>query len=150
MQKILLYTTKASYALFSTCDKLLQDRTNCHDVLKLIIDSLALLGLLTLEINHLGRQLMKHRLTEHLKSHTKYVPPAQTYLFGDDLNKRMSLIQQTNTELQRPPKGNNGNHHSRRPYSKSSNKLFQRKNYQIPQRSSAQGKKGTNKQSRKY
>ena len=68
MQKILLHITKASYALFSACDSLLQDRTNCHDVLKLIVESLALLGLSILQINHFKRQLTKHRLLDHLKS----------------------------------------------------------------------------------
>ena len=66
MQKILLHITKALYALFSRSDRLLQDRANCRDVLKLIFDSLALLTLSTLEINYLRRQLAKHRLPESL------------------------------------------------------------------------------------
>ena len=90
-------------------------------------------------------KLMKEKLPDHLQRLTKNIPPAAAYLFGDDLNKLISSIQQTNTALQRPPKGNNGNHHSRRLYSNSSNKSLQ-----TLQRSFAQGKKDPNKQGSKY
>lgn len=47
--------------------------------------------------------------------------------FSDDLNRHISSIQHTKMALQRPPKGNNGGHHSRIPYSNSGNKSFQTK-----------------------
>ena len=90
-------------------------------------------------------KLMKEKLPDHLQRLTKIISPAETYLFGDDLNKLISSIQQTNTALQRPPKGNNGNHHSRRPYSNYSNKSLQTLHMSF-----AQGKKGPNKQGSKY
>ena len=59
---------QSSYAFFTTRDKLLLEKgEGCKAILKIIIDSLTLLGLPTTEINNSRSQLMKHRLPHHLK-----------------------------------------------------------------------------------
>lgn len=73
MQKILLHVVKASYALYTTGDMLLAEKgEGCKAILKLLIDSLALPGLSSIEINK--EAVMGHRLLHHLKQLVKIVP----------------------------------------------------------------------------
>ena len=52
MQNVLLHVVKASYPLYITGDMLLAEKgEGCKAILKLLIDSLALLGLSSIEIN---------------------------------------------------------------------------------------------------
>ena len=64
---------KASYALYTTGDMLLAEKgEGCKAILKLLIDSLALPGLSSIEINK--EAVMGHRLLHHLKQLVKIVP----------------------------------------------------------------------------
>ena len=112
------------------------------------VDSVTLLGL-TIELNALRRNLKKHKLPDHLKQLVKDVPSDSTHLFGDDIQKRVNQIAATNTALQ---KSSTLHGSSQRQFSRQSNGYQSRstrnptKNYYAPQRSSAQRKKGGNKQ----
>lgn len=160
IQKILLHVIKASYAMFYACDKLVAKEENetCNEVLNLLIDAVALLGHSSIEINNLRRDLMKHRLPAHLRKLVKNVPPDSKFLFGDDIQKRISQIAATNTALQHQGRHhnqqnnsryNNHNNHRQHQQSYSNNRSNYNgsKNFNAPQRSSAQGKKGNYKQS---
>ena len=51
-------------------------------------DSVALLGLSTVEINSLRRDLMNHKLPVHLRRLAKDVPSDSMLLFGKDTQSR--------------------------------------------------------------
>ena len=56
LQKTFLHLIKFCYALFIKCDKVLVEKGEvCKAILKIVIDSLALLGLSTIQINNLRR-----------------------------------------------------------------------------------------------
>ena len=56
-------------------------------LLTMLVDYVALLGSSTIELNALKRDLMKHRLPDHLKQLAKNVPSQSSNLFGDDTQK---------------------------------------------------------------
>ena len=152
LQKILLHLMKASYAIVNACDELIvaEETERSNNLLTMLVDSVALLGLSTIELNALRRDLMKHKLPDHLKQLAKDVPSDSTHLFGDDIQKRINQIAATNTALQ---KSSTYQGSSQRQFSRQSSGYQSRstrnptKNYYAPQRSSAQGKKGDYKQS---
>ena len=116
----------------------------------MLVDSVALLGLSTIELNALRRDFRKHKLPDHLKQLAKDVPSDSTHLFGDDIQKRINQIAATNTALQ---KSSTNHGSSQRQFSRQSNGYQSRstrnptKNYYALQRSSAQRRKGSYKQS---
>lgn len=61
-------------------------------ILTLLMDSMTLLGMETMEINQLRRDLIKHKLPPNLKHLVKYAPPGSEFLFGDDINERIDHI----------------------------------------------------------
>ena len=84
LQKLLLHIVKVSYAIFYSCDKhifVINEATK--NVRSILIDSVALLGLSTEEINSLRRDLMKHRLPVHLRRLGKDVPSDSKFFFED-------------------------------------------------------------------
>ena len=151
LQKILLHLTKASYAIVNTCDELIvaEETEGSNKLLTVPVDSAALLGLSKFELNALKRDLMKHKLPDRLKQLAKDVPSNSTHLFGDDIQKRINQIAPNNTPLQ---KSSTYYVSSQRQSSRQSNGYQSRstrnptRNYCVPQRSSAQGKKGSYKQ----
>ena len=96
----------------------------------MLVDSVALLGLSTIELNALRRDFRKHKLPDHLKQLAKDVPSDSTHLFGDDIQKRINQIAATNTALQK-----SSTHHgnSQRQFSRQSNG-FQRGLLETPQK----------------
>ena len=70
----------------------------------MLIDSVALLGLTTVESNSLRRDLMKHRLPLHLWRLAKDVITDSKFLFGDDIQKWIKQISANNSALQTPEK----------------------------------------------
>ena len=143
---------KASYTIVNACDELIvaEETEGSNKLLKMLVDSVALLGLSTIELNALRKDLMKHKLPDHLKQLAKDVPSDSTHLFGDDIQKRINQIAATNTALQK-----SSTHHgsSQRQFSRQSNWHQSRstgnltKNYYAPRGALLQGKKGSYKQS---
>ena len=98
MQKILLIIVKASHAIFDSCDKLIFDNNEePKDILSMIIDSVALLSLSTVETNL--RYLMKHGMPVHFQKLTKDVSSDSNILFANDIRQRISQISATNSVL---------------------------------------------------
>ena len=48
----------------------------------MLVDSVALFGLSTIELSSLRKELMKHKLPDHLKQLAKDVPSSSNHLFG--------------------------------------------------------------------
>ena len=94
---------KASYAIVNACDELtVAEKTEgSNKLLTMLVDSLALLGLSTTELNTLSRDLMKHKLPDHLKQLANYVPSYSTHLLVNDIQKRINQISATKTALQK-------------------------------------------------
>ena len=91
----------------NTCDKLLFEydlRHPSRDILSMLIDSVALLGLTIVESNSLRRDLIKHRLPLHLWRLAKDVLTDSKFLFGDDIQKWIKQISANNSALQTPEK----------------------------------------------
>ena len=94
LQKILLHLVKASYAIVNACYELIvaEETEGSNKLLTVLVDSEALLGLSTIELNAFSRDFMKHKLPDHLKQLAKDVPSDDlaTYVFGDDIQKRIN------------------------------------------------------------
>ena len=138
---------KASYAIVNACDELIvaEETEGSNKLLTILVGSVALLGLSAFELN-----AVRTDLPDRLKQLAKDVPSDFTHLFGDDIQKRINQIAATDTALQ---KSSTYHGSSQRQFSRQSNGYHSRstrnstKNYYAPQRSSAQGKKGSYKQS---
>ena len=140
---------KALYAIVNACDELIvaEETEVSNKLLTMLVDSVALLlELSAIELNELRRDLMKHKLPDHLKQLANNVPLDSI----PSIYLRINQIAVTNTALQK-----SSTHHdsSQRQFSRQSNGHQSRstsnptKNYYAPpQRSSAQGKKGSYKQ----
>ena len=96
---------KASYYIVNACDKVtVAEKTEgSNKMLIMPLDSVGLLELSTIELDALRRDLMKHKLPDHLKQLTKDVPSHSTHLFVDDIQKRINQIAATNAALQKSP-----------------------------------------------
>ena len=90
---------KASYGTVNACDELIvaEETEGSNKLLTMLVDSVALLGLSTIKLNALRRDLMKHELSDHLKQLAKDVPSDSTHLFWDDIQKQINQIAATNT-----------------------------------------------------
>ena len=99
LQKILIHLMKTSYTIVNACDELVVvvETEGSNKLLTMLVNSVALLGLSTIELNAFRRNLIKHKLPDHLKQPAKDVPPDSTHLFGDDIQKQISQIDVTNT-----------------------------------------------------
>ena len=87
LQKIFLHLMKASYVIVNACDELIvaEETEGSKKLLTMLVDSVALLGVSTVEVNALRRELMKHRLPDHLMQLAKDVLSDSTHLFRDDI-----------------------------------------------------------------
>ena len=65
----------------------------------MIVESAAFLELSTMKLNTLRRHKTKNKLLDHLRQIAKDVVSASTYLYGDDINKRLSQIAASNKAL---------------------------------------------------
>ena len=106
------------------------------ELLTPLVDSLAFIRKTTKDTNQLRRDILKSRLQAEMKQLTKNVPAESELLFGDDLNKRISQINNTNSALEKPafrPNQNNGRYNKNQaPYSTTSNNQQQSKNGYLP------------------
>ena len=64
------------------------------------VDSLAFIGKAIEDKNQLRRDILKSRLSAKMKQLTGNVPAKSELIFGDDLNKRISQINNTNSAWQ--------------------------------------------------
>ena len=102
LQTIFLYIVKASYATFHSCDKLMFVNNEASKNIRfMVVDSVAPLGLSSVEINSLRGDLMKYRLPVHLRRLVKDVPSDSKFLFRDDIQRRISQILASNSALQK-------------------------------------------------
>ena len=95
------------------------------ELLTPLVDSLAFIGKTTKDTNQLRRDILKSRLQAEMKQLTKNVPAESELLFGDDLNKRISQINNINSALAKSafrPNKNNGRYNKNQiPYNTSNN-----------------------------
>ena len=78
LQKIQMHTVKAASAMADACDKIMEmnlKSDQCREMITPVIDALALLGVVTAEINQFRRKQMKDRLPAKMQPLTKNVPP---------------------------------------------------------------------------
>ena len=116
LRKIQLLTVSAAYAVTQACEKVVsrlgkykQDLST--ELLTPLVDSLTFIGKATKDKNQLRRDILKSRLPAKMKQPNENVPAESELLFGDDLNKRISQINNTNSALAKPafrPNQNSG------------------------------------------
>ena len=104
LQNIQNLSVKAAYAVTEVCDKILnkmgkmrQDQSK--ELVSPLIDGLAFLGKAITDMNQIPRNNLKPRLPEKLKPLADNVPSDSQWLFGDDLSKRISEINNMNSAL---------------------------------------------------
>ena len=159
LQNIQNLTVKAAYAVTEACDKILNKMGKMKqelskELVSPLIDGLAFLGKAITDMNQFRRNNLKPRLPEKLKPLADNVPSESQWLFGDDLSKRISQINNMNSALTqsfRSYQQNNGryNNSSHSGYSYSSHQKMT-KNSQPSRRSSAQGRKGQKLSSNRF
>ena len=94
---------KALYAIVNACDELIvaEETEVSNKLLTMLVDSVALLlELSIIELNELRRDLMKHKLPDHLKQLANNVPLDSIHLFA---NKSDSCNQHSTTKIINPP-----------------------------------------------
>ena len=102
LQKIQMHTVKAASAMADACDKIMEKNLKsdqCREMITPVIDALALLGVVTAEINQFRREQMKDRLPAKMQPLTKNVPPESEWLFGNNPSRRINQLNSTNTVL---------------------------------------------------
>ena len=92
LQKILLHLMEASDAIVNASNELIvaEETDRSNKLLTILVDSVALLGLSTFELNTLRRDLMKRKWLNHLRQLVKDLPSDSTSLFGDNIQKQIS------------------------------------------------------------
>ena len=104
LQNIENLSVKAAYAVTEACDKILnkmgkmkQDQSK--ELVSPLIDGLAFLGRAITDMNQFRRNNLKPRLPEKLKPLADNVPIESQCLFGDELSKQISEINNMNSAL---------------------------------------------------
>ena len=142
LRKIQLLNVSAAYVVIEVCEKVVSRLGKFKQVLSMelltpLVDSLAFIGKATKDTNQLRRDILKSRLPAKMKQLTKNVPAESELLFGDDLNKRISQINNTNSALAKPafrPNQNSGRYNKNQaPYNTTSNNHQQSKNGYPPE-----------------
>ena len=72
------------------------------ELLTPLVDSLAFIEKATKDTNQLRRDTLKSSLPAKMKQRTKNFPTESELLFGDDINKRIRQINNTNSALAKP------------------------------------------------
>ena len=71
----------------------------CREMITRVIDALALLGVVTAEINQFRSEQMKDQLPTKMQPLTKNAPSECEWLFGKDLSKRINQLNSMNSAL---------------------------------------------------
>ena len=106
--KIQLLNVSAEYAVPKTCEKVIgrlgkYKMDLSKELLKSLIDALAFLGQAASDTNQLRRDIIRPRLPGWMRQLAKNVPNGSELLFGDDLNKWITQINNTNNALLKKP-----------------------------------------------
>ena len=72
------------------------------ELLTSLVDSLVFIGKATKDTNQLRSDILKSRLPAKMKQLTKNAPAESELLFGDDLSKRISQINNTKSASAKP------------------------------------------------
>ena len=159
LQKIQMHTVKAASAMADACDKIMEKNLKsdqCREMITPVIDALALLGVVTAEINQFRREQMEDQCPVKMQPLTKKVPPESEWLFGNDLSKRIDQLNSTNTALIKTfissYSGKNTRYLSKQSTSSrpSTSATNTPKNLQSFRRCSAQGKRWIKQHSNKF
>ena len=107
LKKIQMLNVSAAYAVIDVCEKAISrlGKYKQHLSMELLtppVDSLVYIGKTAKDRNQLRRDILKSRLPAKMKQLTKNVPAESELLFGKDLNKRISQINNTNSCLTKP------------------------------------------------
>ena len=102
-----MLNVSAAYAVIKACVKVVSSMGKykqdlSKELLNPLVDSLAFIRKERKDTNELRRDILKSRLPAKMKQLTKNVPAESELLFGDDLNKRISQINNTNSALAKP------------------------------------------------
>ena len=107
VRKLQLLNVSAAYAVTEPCEKVVsrmdkykQDLSK--ELLTPLVDSLGFIGKATTDTNQLRRDILKSRLPSKMNELTKNVPAESELLLGDDLNKRISQINNANSAFAKP------------------------------------------------
>ena len=118
-----------------------------------MVDALALLGVVTAEINQFRWEQMRDWLPGKMQALTKSIPPESKWLFGNDLTKRINQLNSTNSILIKTsisPYNSQSEKNNRYPFKQSkpsTSATNNQKNLQSSQIGSVQGKRWTRQQS---
>ena len=153
-----MHTVKAACAMTDACDKIMKlnlKSDQCREMITPVIDALALLGVVTAEINQFRREQMKDQCPVKMQPLTKKVPPESEWLFGNDLSKRIDQLNSTNTALIKTSissySGKNTRYSSKQSTSRpSASATNTPKNLQSSRRGFAQGKRWIRQQSNRF
>ena len=102
LQKIQMHTVKAACAMTDACDKIMKlnlKSDQCREMITPVIDALALLGVVTAEINQFRREQMKDQLPANMQPLTKNAPSESEWLFDNGLSRRINQLNSMNTAL---------------------------------------------------
>ena len=102
LQKIQMHTVKAACAMTDACDKIMKlnlKSDQCREMITPVIDALALLGVVTAEINQFRREQMKDQLPTNMQPLTKNAPSESEWLFDNGLSRRINQLNSMNTAL---------------------------------------------------
>ena len=89
--------TEACEKILNKMCKMKQDQSK--ELVSSLTDGLAFLGKATTDMNQFRRNNLKLRLPENLKSLAHTVPSESQWLFGDNLSKMISQINNMNSAL---------------------------------------------------
>ena len=102
LQKIHMHTVKAACAMTDVCEQIMKMNLKfdqCREMITRVIDALALLGVVTAEINQFRSEQMKDQLPTKMQPLTKNAPSECEWLFGNDLSKRINQLNSMNSAL---------------------------------------------------
>ena len=155
LRKIQLLNVSAAYAVTEAYEKVVSrigkyKEDLSKELLTPLVDSLAFTGKATKDTNQLRRDILKSRLPAKMKQLTNNVPAESELLFGDDLNKRISQINNINSALAnsafiRPNQNSDRYNKNQAPYITTSNNHQQSKNGYPPGGALLQGEMETSR-----
>ena len=151
LRKIKVLNVSATYVVIEACEIMVSRLGKCKQDLSMelltpLVNSLAFIGKTAKDTNQLGRDILKSRLPAKIKRLTKNILAESEPLFGDDLNNRISQINNIDNVLAKPAfrtnKKSSRYHKIQAPYNTTSNNHQQSKNGYPPRRRFATGRKG--------
>ena len=95
------------YALTEACEKVIRRlgkyKMDLKELLTPLIDPVAFLGLAASDTNQFRRDIIRPRMPGWMRKLAKSVPNGSELLFGDEPNKRIAQINNTNNALLTTP-----------------------------------------------